>query len=93
MILKHFKSQSRDKHNKQRAANHRLNQKKIETIKIYEKKPLFVFTLSEESISITDKKTKSDLNNQIRKYENKVRSITNCLNDADNEKVCKILGG
>lgn len=91
--IKTFQSQSRDKHNKQRAANHRLNQKKIETIKIYEKKPLFVFTLLEESISITDKKTKNSLNNQIRKYENKIRSITNCLNDDNLEKVCKILDG
>jgi hypothetical protein len=89
--LKTFQSQSRDKHNKKRAANHRLNQKKIETIKNYEKKPIFAFTLLEESISITDKKTKNNLNNQIRKYENKIRSITNCITDEELSKVCGLL--
>lgn len=89
--LKTFQSQSRDKHNKQRAANHRLNRKKIETIKIYEKKPIFAFTLLEESITVKDKKTKNNLNNQIKKYENKIRSITNCSSDEELDKVCKLL--
>ena len=71
--------------------NSRLNQKKIETIKNYEKKPIFAFTLLEESITITDKKTKNNLNNQIRKYENKIRSITNCVTDEELSKVCKLL--
>lgn len=88
---KTFQSQSRDKHNKQRAANHRLNRKKIETIKVYEKKPIFAFTLLEESITVKDKKTKNNLNNQIKKYENKIRSITNCSSDEELDKVCKLL--
>lgn len=86
-----FQSQSRDKHNKKRAANHRLNQKKIETIKLYEKKPIFAFTLLEESISVTNKKIKSGLNNQIRKYENKIREISNSSNDEELLKVCNSL--
>jgi len=89
--LKTFQSQSRDKHNKQRAANHRLNRKKIETIKVYEKKPIFAFTLLEESITVKDKKTKNNLNNQIKKYENKIRCITSCSSDEELDKVCKLL--
>ena len=76
-------SNSRDKHNKQRAANHRLNKKKIESIKLYEKKPIFVFTLLEESISITDQKTRRIMNNLINSYEKNIRSITNCYTDKD----------
>jgi len=76
-------SNSRDKHNKQRAANHRLNKKKIESIKLYEKKPIIVFTLLEESISITDQKTRRIMNNLINSYEKNIRSITNCYTDKD----------
>lgn len=84
-------SNSRDKHNKQRAANHRLNKKKIESIKLYEKKPIFAFTLLEESISITDQKTKRLMNNLIKKYENKIRSITSCYTDEELKTVCNTL--
>ncbi len=88
---KTFQSLSRDKHNKERAANHRLNQKKIETIKTYENKPIFAFTLLEESISVSNKKIRSVLNNQIRKYENKIRAISNSNNDDELSKVCDSL--
>tara|TARA_B100000902_G_scaffold394440_1_gene450792 strand:+ start:1085 stop:1684 length:600 start_codon:yes stop_codon:yes gene_type:complete len=84
-------SQSRDKHNKQRAANHRLNKKKIELISLFEKKPLFAFTLLEESIIIIDTDIKNKMNRLLTKYETKIRSITNCFNDRDLDNVVKIL--
>lgn len=85
---KNLTSNSHDKHNKQRAANHRLNQKKIEVIKLYETKPIFAFTLLEESVSINDSKTKTIMNHLINKYEYKIRLITNCYTDEELTKVC-----
>tara|TARA_B100001989_G_C24526909_1_gene459191 strand:+ start:478 stop:1092 length:615 start_codon:yes stop_codon:yes gene_type:complete len=86
--IKPPQSYSRDKHNKVRAANHRLNKKKTQTIFIYQNKPLLVFKLLEEGIHIKSSNFKKEVNHLLENYEIKIRLIDKCNNEKDIDKLC-----
>jgi hypothetical protein len=92
--LKDFRanqSYSRDKHNKQRAASHRLKKKKESLISIYNNKPLFIFKLLDDNIRIVDNTLKTKLNTVLEKYEQSTLDIRRCKNDESLEVLCKKL--
>ena len=92
--LKDFRanqSYSRDKHNQQRAASHRLNKKKESLISIYNNKPLFIFKLLDDNIRIVDNTLKTKLNTVLEKYEQSTLDIRRCKNDESLEVLCKKL--
>ena len=92
--LKDFRanqSYSRDKHNKQRAASHRLKKKKESLISIYNNKPLFIFKLLDDNIRIVDNTLKTKLNTVLEKYEQSTSDIRRCKNDESLEVLCKKL--
>ena len=92
--LKEYRSNqsfSRDKHNKQRAAVHRLKKKKESLIQIYKGKPLFIFKLLDDKIKIIDNKLKNELNTLLEKYEKNTFSIHKCKTDEELEELCKKL--
>ena len=82
---------SRDKHNKQRAASHRLKKKRESLIQIYKGKPLFIFKLLDDKIKIIDNKLKNELNTLLEKYEKNTLSIRKCKTDEALEELCKKL--
>ena len=82
---------SRDKHNKQRAAVHRLKKKKQSLTQIYKSKPLFIFKLLDDNIKIIDNKLKNELNTLLEKYEKNTFSIRKCKTDEELEELCKKL--
>ena len=65
-------SYSRDKHNKKRAAIHRLKKKKESLINVYNNKPLFIFKLLNDNIQIIDNAFKNKLNNLLDKLPQKI---------------------
>jgi len=82
---------SRDKHNKQRAASHRLKKKRESLIQIYKGKPLFIFKLLHDKIKIVDNKLKNELNTLLEKYEKNTLAIRKCKTDEALEELCKKL--
>lgn len=82
---------SRDKHNKQRAANHRLKKKRESLIQIYKSKPLFIFKLLDDKIKIVNNKLKNELNTLLEKYEKNTLGIRKCKTDEALEELCKKL--
>ena len=84
-------SYSRDKHNKKRAAIHRLKKKKESLINVYNNKPLFIFKLLNDNIQIIDNAFKNKLNNLLENYERSTLSIRNCKNEESLEILCKKL--
>ena len=90
-MLKPTQSHSRDKHNKQRAAIHRLSKYKEESIFIYQNKELFVFELLKDNISIVDNLFKTKLNTLIEKYETTILSNQDCNSEKELDKICASL--